>query len=167
VTRRASILPLVALLTATVVGLAPTARADDPTLLTGTLADGATWQARVPAGWNGTLLLYSHGYRPPGSPNPASDASDPLTAGWLLGHGYALAGSSYAGTGWAVKEALSDQLATLEAVADQIGPPTRTIAWGDSLGGMITAGLVQQTPERFDGALPLCGVLGGAVGQWN
>jgi hypothetical protein len=167
VTRRASILPLVALLTATVVGLAPTARADDPTLLTGTLADGATWQARVPAGWNGTLLLYSQGYRPPGSPNPASDASDPLTAGWLLGHGYALAGSSYAGTGWAVKEALSDQLATLEAVADQIGPPTRTIAWGDSLGGMITAGLVQQTPERFDGALPLCGVLGGAVGQWN
>jgi hypothetical protein len=166
VTRRASILLLVALLGA-LVGLAPTARADDPTLLTGTLADGASWQARVPADWNGTLLLYSHGYRPPGSPNPASDSSDPLTAGWLLGHGYAIAGSSYAGTGWAVKEALTDQLATLDAVTDQIGPPRRVIAWGDSLGGMITAGLVQTAPWRLDGALPMCGVLGGAVGQWN
>jgi hypothetical protein len=166
VIRRASILLLVALLAA-LLGLAPTARADGPTLLTGTLPDGATWQARVPADWNGTLLLYSHGYRPPGGPNPASDASDPVTAGWLLSNGYAIAGSSYAGTGWAVKEALTDQLATLDAVADQIGPPTRTIAWGDSLGGMITAGLVQTAPWRLDGAMPMCGVLGGAVGQWN
>jgi len=167
VTRRASILLLVALLAAALVGLAPTARADGPTTLTGTLPDGATWQARVPPDWNGTLLLYSHGYRTPGSQNPASDASDPVTAGWLLGHGYALAGSSYAGTGWAVKEALTDQLATLDVVADRIGRPRRTIAWGDSLGGMITAGLVQVAPSRLDGALPMCGVLGGAVGLWN
>jgi hypothetical protein len=167
VSRRARILLLVALVGAALVGLVPTARADDPTLLTGTLADGATWQARVPTDWNGTLLLYSHGYRQPGSQNLASDTSDPVTAGWLLGHGYAIAGSSYAGTGWAVKEALTDQLATLDAVTAQLGQPQRTIAWGDSLGGMITAGLVQQAPARLDGALPMCGVLGGAVGQWN
>jgi opacity protein-like surface antigen len=129
VTRRASILLLVALLAATLVGLAPAARADDPLTLTGTLPDGATWQARVPADWNGTLLLYSHGYRPPGSPNPATDSSDPITAGWLLGHGYAIAGSSYAGTGWAVKEALTDQLATLDAVAAQIGVDVSARSW--------------------------------------
>ena len=38
--------------------------------LTGTLGDGATYVIDVPAPWNGTLLLYSHGYVAPGSPNP-------------------------------------------------------------------------------------------------
>src|ERR687896_1527494 len=35
------------------------------------------------------------------------------------------------------------------------------------MGGMVTAGLVQRHPRRFDGALPFCGILGGAVGLWN
>ena len=32
------------------------------TTQTGTFADGATYLIEVPAHWNGTLLLYSHGY---------------------------------------------------------------------------------------------------------
>ena len=32
--------------------------------LDGTLPSGALWRARVPPHWNGTLLLYSHGYWP-------------------------------------------------------------------------------------------------------
>ena len=32
---------------------------------------------------------------------------------------------------------------------------------------MITAGLVQQYPSRFSGALPMCGVVAGGVGLWN
>jgi hypothetical protein len=32
---------------------------------------------------------------------------------------------------------------------------------------MITAGLVQLHPERFAGALPMCGVVAGGVGIWN
>jgi hypothetical protein len=35
------------------------------------------------------------------------------------------------------------------------------------MGGMISAGLLQNYPERFSGALPMCGVLGGSVGTWN
>lgn len=45
--------------------------------------------------------------------------------------------------------------------------PTRTIAWGHSLGGIITAGLIQRYPDRFTAALPMCGVLSGAVATWN
>jgi pimeloyl-ACP methyl ester carboxylesterase len=141
--------------------------ADAVTTVTGTLADGATYLIQVPADWNGTLALYSHGYVTPGSPNPAEDVGDPLTAQWLLGHGYALAGSSYATTGWAIKEAIPDQLATLDAFAAKVGKPTRTIAWGHSLGGIITAGLLQDAPRRFTAALPMCGVLAGGVGTWN
>jgi pimeloyl-ACP methyl ester carboxylesterase len=139
-----------------------------PTSLTGSLPDGATYLIQCPGGaWNGTLFLYSHGYVTPGSANPAQDAGDPVTAGWLLGHGYALAGSSYASTGWAIQQALPDQIGSLDAFGQTYRPPDRTIAWGHSLGGIITAGLIQQYPGRFSAALPMCGVLSGGVATWN
>jgi pimeloyl-ACP methyl ester carboxylesterase len=138
-----------------------------PQTLTGTLPDGATWEIQVPADWNGTLFLYSHGYVTPGSSNPATDVGDPVTGAWLLSHGYALAGSSYATTGWAIQQALPDQIATLNVFDQMVGQPSRTIAWGHSLGGIITAGLIQRYPSRFDGALPMCGVVSGGVATWN
>jgi len=137
------------------------------TTTTGTLADGATYLIQVPAVWNGTLLLYSHGYTVPGSPNPARDGGDPVTIGVLLQSGYALAGSSYTTTGWAIHEALQDQIALLDLFDSTVGHPARTIAWGQSLGGIITAGLIQRNPARFDAAMPMCGVLSGGVGTWN
>jgi pimeloyl-ACP methyl ester carboxylesterase len=135
--------------------------------ITGTLPDGATYVIDVPAKWNKKLLLYSHGYTAPGSPNPAYDYGDPYTAYFLFAEGYALAGSSYSTTGWAVHEAIPDQIAVLDVFQSVVGTPTETIAWGHSLGGMITAGLVQQYPNRFSGALPMCGVVAGGVGLWN
>jgi pimeloyl-ACP methyl ester carboxylesterase len=133
----------------------------------GTLADGASYLIEVPANWNGTLFLYSHGYVTPGSANPAEDVGDPVTRFFMLSSGYALAGSSYATTGWAIHEALPDQIAVLDLFKQAVGHPKRTIAWGHSLGGIITAGLIQRHPERFDAALPMCGVLGGGVATWN
>jgi hypothetical protein len=53
-------------------------------------------------GWNGILLLYSHGYVVHGTPNPAQDVGDPATRAFLLANGYALAESSYATTDWAI-----------------------------------------------------------------
>jgi pimeloyl-ACP methyl ester carboxylesterase len=137
------------------------------TTLTGTLPDGATYKIEVPSNWNGTLWLYSHGYVSPGSSNPATDVGDPVTGAALLSQGFALAGSSYATTGWAIEQALPDQIATLNAFDQRVGTPTRTIAWGHSLGGIITAGLIQTYPNRFVGALPMCGVLSGGVATWN
>jgi pimeloyl-ACP methyl ester carboxylesterase len=137
------------------------------TTLTGALADGATYLIEVPANWNGTLFLYSHGYVVPGDPNPAQDVGDPLTRLFMLSGGFALAGSSYATTGWAIGQALPDQIAVLDIFTTSVGTPKRTIAWGHSLGGMITAGLVQRYPDRFDAALPMCGVLSGGVATWN
>jgi pimeloyl-ACP methyl ester carboxylesterase len=134
---------------------------------TGTLQDGATFLIEVPSPWNGTLLLYSHGYVVPGSANPAQDVGDPATGAFLLSNGFALAGSSYAHTGWAIQEALPDQIAVLDTFAVLVGTPSRTIAWGHSLGGIITAGLIQRFAGRFDAALPMCGVLSGGVGTWN
>jgi pimeloyl-ACP methyl ester carboxylesterase len=139
-----------------------------PTTLNGALPDGATYLIQCPAGtWNGTLFLYSHGYVTPGSANPAQDVGDPVTGTWLLSHGYALAGSSYATTGWAIQQALPDQISTLNLFGQTFRAPRHTIAWGHSLGGIITAGLIQQYPDRFSAALPMCGVLSGGVATWN
>jgi pimeloyl-ACP methyl ester carboxylesterase len=134
---------------------------------TGSFPDGATYLIEVPGNWNGTLFLYSHGYVIPGSSNPALDVGDPLTRAFLLDGGFALAGSSYATTGWALHEAFHDQIAVLDVFKQLVGPPTHTIAWGHSLGGIITAGLIQRYPDRFDAALPMCGVLSGGVATWN
>jgi hypothetical protein len=131
---------------------------------------GANFRIDVPQPWNGTLVLWSHGYEVP-SPAPRgtpSDAPDPVSQQWLLGHGYALAASGYSTQGWAIQQALHDQVAVLDHFnALGFGRPHRTIAWGASLGGIITAGLLQDDPTRFDGAVPLCGVLAGGVGVWN
>jgi len=161
-TRRSILSALAAILIAVLCGSAAAQQH-----ITGTLPDGATYVIDVPPIWNGTLLLYSHGYVVPGSSNPALDVGDPLTGGYMLAAGYALAGSSYATTGWAVQQAIPDQIATLDAFESAIGTPIKTIAWGHSLGGMITAGLVQGYPDRFDAALPMCGVVSGGVGTWN
>jgi len=137
------------------------------TTIPGSLPDGATYLIEVPTSWNGTLFLYSHGYVTPGSANPAQDVGDPVTRFFMLSSGYALAGSSYATTGWAIHEALPDQIAVLDLFKKMVGHPKQTIAWGHSLGGIITAGLIQRYPERFDAALPMCGVLSGGVATWN
>ena len=95
------------------------------------------------------------------------DAGDLVTGIRLLGHGYALAGSSYASTGWAIQQALPDQVGTLGVFDQKYRTPDRTIAWGHSLGGIITAGLIQRYPGLFSAALPMCGVLSGGVATWN
>src|SRR6266851_10482718 len=78
----------------------------NPNGLHGTLG-GANYTIAVPSNWNGTLVLYSHGYVFSSYPldNPAPDAGDALTGAALLQQGYALAGSSYSQNGWALQQA--------------------------------------------------------------
>jgi pimeloyl-ACP methyl ester carboxylesterase len=142
-------------------------QASNLTTYKGKFPDGAKYLIEVPSNWNGTLVLYSHGYVIPGASNPAEDVGDPVTGAYLLKNGYALAGSSYATTGWAIQQALPDQIKVLDTFNTLVGKPKRTIAWGHSLGGMVTAGLIQTHPARFDAALPMCGVVAGGVGTWN
>lgn len=133
------------------------------TQVTGTLANGTTWIAEYPANWNGTLILYSHGF---GSLT-AQDAPDPNTQAALLADGYALAGSSYDPNGslWALDTAVSDQFGSLAAVESTVLPsrPRRVIALGSSMGGLISALEAQSGHGKIDGALTTCGIVGGGV----
>jgi pimeloyl-ACP methyl ester carboxylesterase len=142
-----------------------------PMLCTGTTTETsgltAQFKLEVPPNWNKTLVLYSHGYNSFTVPLPPDDAGDPATGAYLLSQGYAIAGSAYALAGWSLEQAFQDQIALLDLFTSKFGKPTRTIAWGHSLGGMITAGLVQLFPDRFTAALPMCGVVAGGIGVWN
>jgi hypothetical protein len=99
------------------------------TTTSGTLTDGAKFKIKCPPG-----------------------AQDRMTASWLLSQGFALAGSSYAATGWAIQQALPDQIATKQAFSADFGAPRQTVAWGASLGGMVTAGLIQDFPGQCGAA---------------
>jgi hypothetical protein len=129
---------------------------------TGTLRDGATWIADVPADWNGTLLLYSHGY----GPLNAADAPNPATQQALLDAGYALSGSSYDpnGSWWALGSAVRDQFQTLAAVKRSVFParPRKVYAVGTSMGGLVSALEDQRSRGRLNGALSTCGIVAGA-----
>jgi len=149
--------------------LLPIGASAAPITINGTATDSFgltfTYKIEVPDSWNKTLVLYSHGYS--FSASPATDVGDGDTGAWLLSHGYAIAGSSYSTSGWALQQAFVDQIQVLDLFDSKVGHPTRTIAWGHSLGGMITAGLVQLFPDRFTAALPMCGVVAGGAGVWN
>jgi pimeloyl-ACP methyl ester carboxylesterase len=133
----------------------------------GQLPSGASYVMDVPADWNHTVLLYSHGYTPDSAPNPAQNAPSDAAKTALLDRGYALIGSSYAETGWVLEKALPDQMSTMDAFVGRFGRPTKAIAWGTSMGGMITTGLAERYGLSFAGALAMCGLEQGGIANWN
>jgi hypothetical protein len=162
----AALLPVVVVVG--LVGAAGPANATTaPSHVEGVLPDGSAYVIDVPANWNGTVLLYSHGYVPDGAPNPARNAPSDAVRSALLDAGYAQIGSSYPDTGWVLEQALPAQLATLDTFRARFGPPRRTVAWGTSLGGMITTGLAERYGHRFAGTLAMCGLEQGGVANWN
>ncbi|HEV2886663.1 MAG TPA: hypothetical protein VGX49_07125 [Jatrophihabitans sp.] len=138
--------------------------------------DGARYAIKLPERWNGTLLLYSHGYRFAAPAPPSFDpvntnaqvsstdsdgtGADPLSAS-LLSAGYALAGSSYKSNGWAAADGVKAGVDLHAQFLKLVGTPKRTYVWGDSLGGLVTELLAEAHPDWVDGAAPMCGVLAG------
>lgn len=147
----------------------------DQVACTGEL-EGAPYEILMPEKWNGTLLLYSHGYRPAEPfpptfeavertpvPVPGWEASERELGQALLDRGYALAGSAYASNGWAVEDGVRAGEQLYDFFAANVGTPSRVYVWGDSLGGLITQTLAERHPEWVSGSAPLCGVLAGLV----
>ncbi|MEV6383658.1 alpha/beta hydrolase [Streptomyces sp. NPDC051773] len=145
---------------ASVSAAAPQSAAPAVERLTGTLPDGAAWIADVPADWNGTLIVFSHGF---GATTPQNAPREAVRLR-LLEEGYALTGSSYdvSETLWALESAERDQVATVAAVTERIGEPVRTLSIGQSMGGLVNARLARSGAGGIDGALGLCGLVAGA-----
>ena len=131
--------------------------------------DGADYLVKVPHRWNGTLVLYSHGYYPEryGLPEDILLATAPGAEKWLLEHGYALAASNFANPyGFAVEDGLTDQVALLDWFRKNVGKPRRTLSSGMSQGGGIAILLAERHPRLFDGVLAACSEYD-FNGTWN
>lgn len=128
------------------------------------LPGGVQWSADMPARWNGTLLLWSRGYANRAG-QPESAPRELKTA--LLAAGYALAGSDYGSGGWALEQAVPAQRATLAAFAAKHGQPRRVIAWGNSMGGLVTTALAEQSPAAIHGGIAFCASIAGSLGMMN
>jgi hypothetical protein len=143
-----------------------------PLDLSGSL-NGAPYRIRVPAAWNGTLLVWVHGYRDkadhPGeidnrfaelAPNPSLELA-------LLGQGFALAGSAFRDNGWAIQEGLRDTKDLVEFFRDTIALPDHTILGSASFSSLITYESMTKFGGLYDGAIAACGAGAGATRTWD
>ncbi len=131
--------------------------------------DGARYRVEVPEHWNGTLMLYSHGYVPAGFQFPGLPVTNaPATETWLLDHGYALAASQFQhdGVGFLVEQALGDQIRLLDWFTGHVGRPRQTVATGQSMGAAMAVLLAERNPGRFAGVATVCGEYDLAA-SWN
>jgi len=118
---------------------------------------GAGYRVEVPENWNGDLVLYCHGYRGDGL---ELTVSNPNIRYYLVASGYAWAASSYNKNGYDVKEGVKDTHALTKFFNGLVGKPNRVYITGHSMGGHITGVAIEQYPNVYDGAQPMCGVMG-------
>jgi len=125
----------------------------------GETGPGSTYSLNMPSNWNGTLVVYVHGF---------VDAALPVTLPNVnalrdaLGEaGYAVALSSFSENGYDFKDGLQRTHQLSGLFTSRFGKPSRTIVMGHSLGGLITLALAEKYPTQYQGALPMCGVVGG------
>ena len=135
----------------------------------GATSDGAPYSMIVPANFNGTVYLYSHGYRYnvdipaaipliggykiTNTPQPGPNAS---VIGYLLGKGFAVMGSGFARQGWNGDSGVATDVELINTFKTQFTKTTKVIAWGESLGGFITQGLAEKLGTQLSAAAPLC-----------
>jgi hypothetical protein len=167
-----TMLPAVAVFAALLVAPVPALAAPapgppGPLDLSGEL-HGVPFEIRVPAAWNGTLVMYAHGFRDAADhPGEVDDRTADAFAGEaaeqaMLAAGYAIAGSAYASNGWAVAEGLHDTKALVNHFTTVVGKPRTTLLTGFSMGSLVAFESMERYGGVYDGAMPSCAVGAGA-----
>jgi pimeloyl-ACP methyl ester carboxylesterase len=119
----------------------------------------------LPSDFNGTLIVYAHGYvrpqEPLSLPEEFGNADVQELVQQLVNLGFGVATSSFHKNGYAIQQAEAD-LNRLVDYVRSIEPDLETVySIGASEGGLITAMLIEQHPDIYDGGLALCGPLAG------
>jgi len=107
----------------------------------------------VPAGWNGGLVLFAHGY-------DGGTYDSPLTS-HLLERGYALAASSYRTEDYRPDLFVDDMRALLELFIREVRRPRWAVIHGQSVGGHVAIASLELHPGLYQGALIECGAIDG------
>ena len=125
--------------------------AGDPALSTAPAGDGGPISRRgtyaggryvieVPAGWNGGLVVFAHGYR--------GTEHSPL-APHLAANGYAWAGSSFRSDGYRPNWFLEDTLQLRELFIREVGRRRWTIIHGQAMGGHVAVASLDLNPGVY------------------
>ena len=137
----------------------------------GVTSDGAPYAMQVPANFNGTVALYSHGYRynvdiPAGIPliggYKITNTPEPVPGGnaavaqYFFSQGIAIVGSGFARQGWNPDSAIKTNVELIDTFKKQFPKTTKVVAWGSSLGGVITQGLAEKYPQLVSAVAPMC-----------
>ncbi len=118
---------------------------------------GAGFRAEVPDNWNGTLVMWAHGFR--GTGLELTVDNHPLRA-LLIPLGFAWAASSYSRNDYDISTGVQDTHSLATHLNGLVGHANRVYITGASMGGHITGVSIEQYPAAYDAALPICGVLG-------
>ena len=119
--------------------------------------NNAGYRVEVPENWNGDLVVWVHGFRGAGL---ELIVDNPPLRPWLIANGYAWAASSFSKNDYDVAQGAKDTHALTKFFNGLVGKPDRVYITGASMGGHVTAVSIEQWPKTYDGALPICGVLG-------
>ncbi len=137
----------------------------------GVTSDGAPYAMQIPANFNGSVALYSHGYRynvdiPAGIPliggYKVTNTPEPVPGGnaevakYLFSQGVAIMGSGFARQGWNADSAIKTNMELIDTFKKQFPTTKKVMAWGFSLGGIITQDLAEDYPNAFSAVAPLC-----------
>jgi hypothetical protein len=126
---------------------------------TGIASDGGAYRIEVPPGWNGTLVMFAHGYRGTGN---VVWVDDPQLRQYFVDNGFAWAASSYAINGYDPGDGVVDTHDLLQAFPSIVGLHARQVIMsGLSMGGEVTIAEIEAYKGQFAGAMPYCGVLAG------
>jgi pimeloyl-ACP methyl ester carboxylesterase len=120
---------------------------------------GAGYRIEVPDNWNGSLVLWAHGFR--GTGLELTVDNHPLRS-YLLANGYAWAASSYSKNGYDALAAAKDTHTLRSLFIDKFGTPRRIYLSGASMGGHVVALAAEKWPTSYSGATTMCGWLGDA-----
>jgi pimeloyl-ACP methyl ester carboxylesterase len=129
----------------------------------GSTGPGASYALDVPAAWNGDLVVYAHGIVDPALSVQLPSAQDGFhrIRAALLDRGFAVAASSFSENGFALKDAIQRTHQLSGLFSARFGQPRRVLLAGHSLGSMAALHLAENYPTQYDGALAMCGFVGG------
>src|SRR5688500_3231433 len=146
-------------------GVATTVKAADFVALEGAKAHfgmlgRSAYQIEMPDKWNGELVLYAHGFAGFGT-EVAVQTPPAALRQYMVSNGFAWAASSYAENGYVPGIGADDTLALKDEFERKFGETKKTYLAGASMGGNVVALALEHHADEYDGALAICGALGG------
>lgn len=136
------------------------ARADE--VVDGQVGSGALYRLVRPTNWNGSLVVYAHGFVGPEQPVALPAEADSIV-GLLAPQGFAVAFSSFSENGWVVKDGAQRTHQLLGIFKAAFARPTRVYVAGASMGGLIAVKLAEKHPRTYEGALAACAASAGTL----